>query len=228
MSRLRGILTAISCGFELLLGSPPSCLKIAFARPKSTSSCGRCCSSTTRTRRTRCCSTCARFARFRTWLSALQVARMLSAGEHYSAIQDTRCVGDNDLAREQVAELRRRRLRADSRQARREPRRLGTRSCPSSTCTLTPNTRCSTARRGSRQLVAAGRRRSRCPRSPSPTTATCTARSTSTRPPTKAGVKPIIGCEVYFTPDMRGKREAASPTSTTCCFSPRTTRATAT
>ena len=48
------------------------------------------------------------------------------------------------------------------------------------------------------------------------------------RAATKAGIKPIIGCEVYFTPDTPPASATASPTSTTCCCSPRTTRATAT
>ena len=45
---------------------------------------------------------------------------------------------------------------------------------------------------------------------------------------TKAGVKPIIGCEVYFNPERPRSSARASPTSTTCCCSRRTTRATAT
>ena len=67
-------------------------------------------------------------------------------------------------------------------------------------------------------LLAAGRSRprrrprrarrasSRCRRWRSPTTASCSAPSSSTRRPWQAGVKPIIGCEVYFTPGDRRDR----------------------
>ena len=70
----------------------------------------------------------------------------------------------------------------------------------SPTSTSTPSSRCSTGRRGStswwpRRSPTASRR------SASPTTATCTASSTSTRSASKQGVKPIIGTEAYMAYD---------------------------
>ena len=71
----------------------------------------------------------------------------------------------------------------------------------------TPSSRCSTARRGSatswpRPPPTASRR------SASPTTATCTASSTSTRRAKKQGVKPIIGTELYQAYEHRTERPA--------------------
>ena len=43
--------------------------------------------------------------------------------------------------------------------------------------------------------------------SPSPTTVSCTARSTSTRPARPQGIKPIIGCEVYVAPRRMDQKE---------------------
>ena len=77
-----------------------------------------------------------------------------------------------------------------------------TRSC---TCTCTPSTRCSTAPPASTTSSppwppTAPRR------SASPTTATCTASSTSTPRPARRGITPIIGTEGYFVTTSRFDR----------------------
>ena len=76
---------------------------------------------------------------------------------------------------------------------------------PSPTCTSTPSTRCSTAPRGS-TTSSPPRRPTASRRWRSPTTATCTASSTSTRSAARRGITPIIGTEAYMAANSRTER----------------------
>ncbi len=80
-----------------------------------------------------------------------------------------------------------------------DPEHQCPRLIPSSTSTCTPSTRCSTVPHASSRSSRPPSSRA-CRRSRSPTTATCSAPSTSgARRPTP-GIKPIIGTEAYLTP----------------------------
>ena len=85
---------------------------------------------------------------------------------------------------------------------------------------LDPRRGVSYSRRSSRRLRA-----SRCRPCPSRITDRLPARSSSTARPATAGVKPIIGCEVYVADDRRTRRRRATRTSR---FSPSRTRVTRT
>ena len=108
-----------------------------------------------------------------------------------------------------------------ARRGRRE-RRRGVVGCRirSPTCICTPSSRCSTVRRGS----ATWWRRpppTASPRSASPTTATCTGSSTSTRPAKNQGVKPIIGTELYRPTSTAPSARPAGAAWTTPVATPR-------
>ena len=79
----------------------------------------------------------------------------------------------------------------------------------SSTCTSTPSTRLLDGYSQVKELAKYAAQARHVRRSPSPTTATCTARSTSTRPAKDAGVKPIIGVETYVAPGQHDRRRPA-------------------
>ena len=93
-----------------------------------------------------------------------------------------------------------------ARRLRRDPTVRSSDRCrvPSSTSTATRSTRSSTGRAASASWSSAPPSW-RCPPSRSPTTARWRARSSSTALAGKAGVKPIIGCEVYVVDDRRAK-----------------------
>ena len=159
----------------------------------------------------------------------LAVARMLDDGPALQRHRGRhRRVVHDHQPREPIAQLRRRRLPDGARAG--LPGRAGRRPadrCPSSTSTPTPSTRCSTARRASTTLV------DRAVELGMPALAITDhgymyGAVEFYKTATKAGIKPIIGCEVYFTPGDRAQARQASRTSTTCCCSRRTTRATAT
>ena len=80
----------------------------------------------------------------------------------------------------------------------------------SSTSTSTPSTRCWTAPSASSAWCRRSRRTA-CARSRSPTTATCSARCSCTSPARARGIKPILGCEVYFTPDRKEEPQEPAP-----------------
>ena len=75
----------------------------------------------------------------------------------------------------------------------------------SSTSTCTPSSRCSTVRRASPKWWPR-RRPTASPRSASPTTATCTASSTSTAPRATLDLTPVIGTEAYMVTTSRHDR----------------------
>ncbi len=111
------------------------------------------------------------------------------------------CTADHGaMARED-----RRRHQRDA-ELRRDPTVRSSDRCrvPSSTSTATRSTRSSTGRAASASW-SSGPPSWRCPPSRSPTTAPWPEQSSSTALAGKAGIRPIIGCEVYVVEDRRAK-----------------------
>ena len=79
-------------------------------------------------------------------------------------------------------------------------------------CTRT--TACSTASTASRELVEQTKKLGHERRAPSPTTATCTAPSSSTRECKDGGINPIIGYEAYVAPGSRADTKPRQPAAT--------------
>ena len=162
----------------------------------------------------------------------LEVARHAGRGRAlHRDPGDDGCLGDDDLPREQVPQLRRRRLRARARPARRRglvrPRRVAAATMSfvhlhthSEYSMLDGAARVKHARRAGRRIRDAGARDHR------PRLHVRRRRLLQDRPQGRASSRSSAARSTSR--PTRAASATASPTSTTCCCLPRTTRATAT
>ena len=137
----------------------------------------------------------------------LDVARMLAAGEHYAHIQEVTGASATTISRvSKSLNYGADGYRACSTGSARPPHDGGRALARMSVRPPAHPLRVLAARRrrARRRTSSRARSSSRCPRSRSPTTAYMYgAVEFYQAGRRKAGVKPIIGCEVYFTPESR-------------------------